>query len=359
MSIYIRYTMSDLKLATIELIVDIFPHPDPEVERLEIAKVLNFTCVVGKGAFKVGDLCILIQPDSVLPDAEWTEPYKKFCKTRVRATKIRGFISLGIVEKYSLYEHYLELDKQKYEDFCKDSLFPAQYFWDNRVGADVTDLLGITKYETPAPKDLQAKGNLPYQIPKTDETLWCNIRNLSKYLGQTVDISLKADGSSTSFYYKDGAFGCLSRSLEIKSECENNYTYHIGKLNLYTKLASYCETHKVNLCLRGETYGIGIQNFKHNPHSKLPLNIAFYSVWLIDEMRYAGKGEKHYFVDVCKELGLPTVDILEENVELTYDLIKKYDEGLDKVNGQPFEGVVVKGTDFSFKVINKHYDSKK
>jgi hypothetical protein len=76
-------------------------------------------------------------------------------------------------------------------------------------------------------------------------------------------------------------------------------------------------------------------------------------------MRYAGKGEKHYFVDVCKELGLPTVDILEENVELTYDLIKKYDEGLDKVNGQPFEGVVVKGADFSFKIINKHYDSKK
>jgi hypothetical protein len=53
-------TTENLNLATIEVIEDIFPHP----------KVLNFTCVVGKGSFKKGDLCILIQPDSVLPDAE-------------------------------------------------------------------------------------------------------------------------------------------------------------------------------------------------------------------------------------------------------------------------------------------------
>lgn len=342
----------ELKLATIEVIEDIFPHPDSEVERLEIAKVLNFTCVVGKGVFKVGDLCILIQPDSVLPNAEWTEPYKKFCKTRVRAIKIRGCFSMGIIERLDLLKSLLNHDGY---NITLDLVKKGQNF----IGSGVDKVLGITKYEIPAPQDLQAKGNLPYQIPKTDESNWQGIRNLDKYLGQIVDISLKCDGSSTSFYYKDGAFGCLSRSLEIKPECENKYTHHIAKLDLYTKLASYCETHKVNLCLRGESYGTGIQNLKNNPHSKLPLNIAFYSVWLIDEMRYAGKGDKHYFVNVCKELGLPYVDILEENVKLTYELIKKYDEKLDKVNGQPFEGVVVKGTDFSFKIINKHYDSKK
>jgi RNA ligase (TIGR02306 family) len=334
--------MTTENLATIEVIEDIFPHPDPEVERLEIAKVLNFTCVVGKGSFKKGDLCILIQPDSVLPDTEWAAPYKKFCKTRIRAVKVRGFISFGVIEKFSLLH---QTENNSTHDYY--------------VGTDVTKLLGITKYEPPAPQDLQAKGNLPFNIPKTDETLWCNIRNLKDYLGQKVDISTKYDGSSCSFYYKDGQFGVLSRSLEIKPECENKYTSHISRYNLYTKLASYCETHKVNLCLRGESYGQGIQNLKNNPHSKLPLNIAFYSVWLIDEMKYTGKGEKHYFVNVCKELDLPYVDILEEDVELTYDLIKKYDEQLEKVNGNYFEGVVVKATNFSFKIINKHYDSKK
>ena len=47
-------------LATIEEIVEIFPHPDPTVERLEIAKVLNFTCVVGKGSYQVGKKVILV-----------------------------------------------------------------------------------------------------------------------------------------------------------------------------------------------------------------------------------------------------------------------------------------------------------
>jgi RNA ligase (TIGR02306 family) len=329
--------MSDLKLATIERIVNIFPHPDPEVERLEIAKVLNFTCVVGKGVFKVGDLCILIQPDSVLPDAKWAEPYKKFCKTRVRSVKIRNFISFGIVEKFRV----------------RDELTSYE------VGTDITELLGITKYEAPVGNELGSKGSLPFNIIQTNETLWQNVRNLDKYIKQSVDISLKLDGESASYFYNNEQFGVLSRGVEYDPEVNNKYTSHIARYDLYSKLTSYCETHKVNLCLRGESYGTGIQNRTLNPHSKLPLNIAFYSVWLIDEMRYAGKGEKHYFVDVCKELGLPYVHILEKNVELTYDLIKKYDEGLDKVNGQPFEGVVVKGADFSFKIINKHYDSKK
>ena len=336
-----RYNMSDLKLATIERIVDIFPHPDPEVEKLEIAKVLNFTCVVGKGAFKVGDLCILIQPDSVLPDAEWTALYKKYNSKRVKALQLKGVWSFGIVEKFSLLPQ------------TEDA--PIYDYW---VGTDVTNLLGITKYIPPVPEEEGAIGDLPHYLIPTDEILYQNLP-IENYIGKLVDITGKVDGTSSTYDYNKGKFGAYGRSIEFSLDITNKYTHQITKYDLYNKLSMYCETHKVNLALRGEIYGQGIQSSKKNPHSKLPFNIAFYSVWLIDEMRYAGKGEKHYFVDVCKELGLPTVDILEENVELTYDLIKKYDEGLDKVNGQPFEGVVVKGADFSFKIINKHYDSKK
>jgi len=165
-------------LATIEEIVEIFSHPDLTVERLEIAKVLNFTCVVGKGSYQVGEKVILIQPDSVLPDEPWAEVYKKFSKNRTRAIKIRGFISFGIIEKLDL------LDTKGEPEY--------QY----SIGEDISDLLSITKYDPPAPQDLQAKGNLPFNIPKTDETLWQNIRNLNNYIGKPVDISLKVDGSS-------------------------------------------------------------------------------------------------------------------------------------------------------------------
>jgi RNA ligase (TIGR02306 family) len=114
-----------MKLATIEQIVDIKPHPDSEVERLEIAQVLGYTCAVAKGQYQPGEKCILIQPDSVLPDCEWAEFYKKFSRTRVKAQKIRGFYSFGIVEKVSLLND--EFD----------------------IGTDASELLGIIKYEPP------------------------------------------------------------------------------------------------------------------------------------------------------------------------------------------------------------------
>ncbi|GAA6622821.1 RNA ligase family protein [Scytonema sp. NUACC26] len=322
-----------MNLATVETIVDIFPHPDPEVERLEIAKVLEYTCVVAKGLLLPGDKVILIQPDSVLPNTEWAAIYSKYGK-RVRAQKICGFYSFGIVESMNLLE---------------DTDYP--------VGTDVAELLSIVKYDALIP-DEGGKPGLPFAIAKTDETNWQNVRNLNDYYGQLVDVTLKVDGQSCSFFYKDGEFGILSRNQQFDPSVINNYTIHVGQLNLYSKLASYCETHSINICLRGESYGQGIQNNKNNPHSKLHKSIAFYNVWLIDEMRYAYKGDKHYFLDVCRELELPTVDILEENVVLNCELIVKYSE-VEKINEQSFEGVVIKGGDFSFKVINKPYDSKK
>lgn len=51
--------------------------------------------------------------------------------------------------------------------------------------------------------------------------------------------------------------------------------------------------------------------------------------------------------------------LLEKDVILTEDLIKRYSEGVDTVNGQPFEGVVINHAQGSFKVINLHYDAKK
>ncbi|MBD2448657.1 hypothetical protein H6G76_16160 [Nostoc sp. FACHB-152] len=323
-------------LATIEEIVDILQHPDPEVKRLEIVKVLNFNCIVGKGIYKVGEKVILIRPDTVLPDEPWTGIYKKFNPSRVKAQKLRGYWSFGIVEKVGLLP-----GERSYE-----------------VGEEVSQMLGITKYVTPVPEEPGAIAGLPHNLIPSNETLYQSLP-LDKYLGQLVDVTLKVDGSSVSYYYANGNFKVCGRNLEIDLNKINKYTHHVTQLNIDEKLAYYCKTHKVNLALRGEIYGQGIQSSKNNPHSKLPLNVVFYNVWLIDEMRYAFKEHKYYFSKVCKELELPYVDILEENVVLTYDLLKKYDEDLEKVDGQPFEGVVIKGKDFSFKVINKHYDSKK
>jgi hypothetical protein len=66
-----------------------------------------------------------------------------------------------------------------------------------------------------------------------------------------------------------------------------------------------------------------------------------------------------YFENVAAELQIPTVPIVERDVVLTQELIDKYAKELKKLNGKMFEGVVVKHSSGTFKIINKNYDSKK
>ena len=110
------------------------------------------------------------------------------------------------------------------------------------------------------------------------------------------------------------------------------------------------------MAFRGEQHGIGIQNFPNNPHSKLPLDVMFYSVFIIGE-GYARKGSPFYLYDI--DVNVPKCPIIERNVPLTQELIRKYDSEIDKINGNCFEGVVIQHKAGSFKVINKDYDSRK
>jgi RNA ligase (TIGR02306 family) len=323
-----------MKLASIEKVTKVFPHPN--ADKLEFVHVLGYDCIVPKDLHKENDLVILIQPDTVLPDAPWTAIYRKVSTKRVKAIRLRGEWSFGIVEKLSLLPESLEISE----------------------GLEVSALLKITKYEPPVPVELSAKGPLPFGIPKTDEERYQNLL-LEDFLGKHVDVTLKVDGQSFTAYYMDGEFGVCGRTLEYKLEHHNDYTAHIKRYDLENKLRSFCEKHGVNIALRGESYGKGVQTSKTNPHSQLDKGLMFFGVWLMDERRHAYKGDRFYIHTIAEELGLPTVPMLEQNVPLTLDLIKKYDDGLEKLNGEMFEGVVLVGENFSFKVINKTYDSAK
>jgi RNA ligase (TIGR02306 family) len=320
-----------MKIATVEIIENIYPHSNADT--LGLVKVLNYQCVVKKDSYSIGEKIIFIQPDNILPESDWSEIYRK-SGSRVKAKRLRGEWSFGIVEKLSL------LPNDDYE-----------------IGQEVSEILGIIKYEPPLPQNLQAKGYLPFNIPKTDEDRYQNL-NISEYYGKLVDITLKVDGQSASYYYKDGECGVLARSLELKPEYPNKYTAHIKRYNIFEKLKQYCTKYNINLVLRGESYGAGIQKSKNNPYSKLSNGWLCFSVYLIDEMRYTNPGEKHYFVNVCQELDLPSVPIIEQNVILTPELVNYYDN-LEKYDDSSFEGVVIKGEGFSFKVINKWYDENK
>lgn len=88
-------------------------------------------------------------------------------------------------------------------------------------------------------------------------------------------------------------------------------------------------------------------------------NFYMFSVFFPEIREYGNKGTSLYFENIAKVLDLPTVEFLERDVVLTQELIDKYSTGLEKINEKKFEGVVIKHKNGSFKVINKHYDSKK
>jgi RNA ligase (TIGR02306 family) len=334
-----------MKLASIELITEIKPHPN--ADKLDLAKVLGYTCIIGKDTFKVGAAVVLIQPDTVLPDKPWAEMFKKK-SNRVRAMKLRGQWSFGIVMNI---------------DTVIDPFFMADQFGDvkNYIGVDVSPIIGVTKYEVAMPQTLDAKGPLMHGLNKTDEERYQNLIEVLPY-GEFCDITLKIDGQSATYYCRKGPTdwetGVCSRSLEMKKECSNNYTRAEAKYNILEKLKTYCAVNNVSLALRGEVYGVGIQSGGNNPHSKLPLDFAAYSVFNLDTHEYENKGSKHYYINVCNIIGVPTVDLLERTV-LTPELIKEYAEEMTEVNGRSFEGVVIKHSSGSFKVINLSYDEKK
>jgi RNA ligase (TIGR02306 family) len=237
-------------------------------------------------------------------------------------------------------------------------------------GDEVSEVLDIVKYEPPEPKDESAKGGLPFGTPKTDENRYQNLK-IADYYGVIADITEKIDGQSCSYGFKKETdyFFVAKRSMELKWKSTdeqgnvvkhvNNFTDHIERYGIEDKLRAYCQLHNVSLALRGESYGVGIQNMKANPHSKKKNGWAMFSVWNIDENRYERKGDKHYFLNVAKALDLPTVGVWEKDVKITPQLIQKYSEGLEKINGEYFEGVVVNTNETSFKIINLKYDSLK
>lgn len=325
-----------MKLASFEKILEILPHPN--ADKLDLAKVLGYTCIVVKDSFKVGETCVLIQPDTVLPDKPWAEVFKKK-SGRVKAVKLRGQWSFGIVLKPDVFEVPLD----SYE-----------------IGQDISNVIEVIKYEAPVPQQLDALGVLPSGLGKTDEERY---QNLELPFGEKVDVTLKVDGSSLTVYCKlvDGVpkTGICSRSLELKPECVNKYTTITKQDKLIEKLTEYCVKHNVSLALRGEMHGNGIQGHGANPHSKLNLGFAAFSVYNLDTLEYEEKGSTHYYQNVCSELNIKQVDLLETDVILTPELVKKYAEDLTEINGKPFEGVVIKHQKGSFKIINLSYDEKK
>lgn len=301
------------KLASIQTILNLSPIEG--ADKIELAKVLGWNVVVQKGLYKLGDKVIYCEVDSLCPD----KPEFEFLKPRgmrVKTIRLKGQISQGICFPLSIVNIDAGIEE----------------------GTDVTELLCIVKFEPPIPASLggTAKGVFPSFIPKTDETRVQILQHvLDKYKGTTCYITEKLDGSSATYFIRDGVFGVCSRNMELL-ETEGNTFWKVARQNdIENKLRSL----GYNCAIQGELIGEGVQGNKYKLKGQ---EVRFFSVLNIDKYEYAGLDE---FVSVISKLDLQAVPFISINYVLENDIDALVKLSVDKsvLNKDVWrEGVVIR-----------------
>lgn len=336
-------------LATIRKIKDIVPIEGADA--IELATIEGWQVVTAKNAgHQVGDLVVYCEIDSFLPIEPEFEflrksSYKKMGDEegfRLRTIKLRGQVSQGLIiplkDAYALYKRMTpNLGMQWFE------------------GLDVTEMLGIVKYEAPIPAELagKVKGGFPSFLHKTDEErVQTLVKEFEEWKYQSKHqfyMTEKLDGSSATFYMNNGEFGVCSRNLELL-ETEGNTFWKVAReFDLETKLKD-----KGNLCLQGELIGESIQG---NPYKIKGQTVHFFNAFDIDKQT---RLDINAFLILLDELGLTSVPILDSAFLLpdTVEEMLKLAEDKSRLNKlTEREGVVVRSLDntISFKIISNKF----
>ena len=341
------------KLSTIRKIKEI--NPIEGADAIELAVVDGWQVVVAKNAgHQVGDLVVYCEIDSFLPIEPEFEflrksSYKKMGDQegfRLKTIKLRGQISQGLILPYSVIP---------IAQFATAADLPE--------GMDVSEMLGIVKYEPPIPAQLagRVKGTFPSFLRKTDEE---RIQNLEKeYTEWTLSskhqfyATEKLDGSSFTCYIKNGEFGVCSRNMDLLETEDNTFWAVARKLDLENKLRSFGK----NICFQGEMVGSGIQGNHYNMKDQ---TVFFYNIFLIDEREYVGYDE---FRNMLFDLDLACVPVLSYPFNFPADSVAalptvsallRSAEGKSVLNDKvEREGLVIRSMDrtISFKAISNKF----
>lgn len=331
------------KMATIRRIDAI--NPIPGADAIEVATVGGWKVVVKKGEYQVNDLAVYCEIDSFIPTtiaSFLTKPghtpkvYEGVEGERLRTVKLRRQLSQGL-------------------------LLPLTVVSDNghtiyRVeGLDVSEVLGIVKYEPPVPAQLAGlvRGNFPSQIPKTDQE---RVQNLGREIIEAAagnlhfEITEKLEGSSMTCYLIDGVFGVCSRNLDLKRDEANSFWKTAIDLDIEAKMRDCGEG---DWAIQGELVGNGVQG---NIYKMGGLNFYVYDVYNIQAGDYLRPVYRRALIE---RMGLNHVPVIETKVRVATmeQIIAEADDKSVLNRQQDREGIVYKQVDggMTFKAISNKY----
>ena len=355
------------KLATIRRINNI--EPIPGADRILKASVDGWHVVISKSDnFKVGDLIVYVEVDSVMPEKPEYE-FLKSRKYRVRTIVLRGQVSQGLILPLSV------LPEGNYE-----------------VGQDVTDIIGVTKYdpELEAEQEILKKNekktknpiikwlcrfkwfrkfyckkkvssSFPDWIKKTDEERIQNMTSLFDNLRDNktlLSVTEKVDGSSATYFLrkipgrKKMEFGVCSRNRRIPSN-DGSYWWQVAEEydieNVLRKLIGDSNS----IVLQGEITGKGIQK------NKYPISNS-YRFWAFNLITPENKFSTEAMCPILGKYGIMTVPIvcsvytLPDTID---DLIEYVKSDISQIYPRKREGCVFRNLEqnVSFKCINPDF----
>lgn len=368
------------KLASIRRIADI--QPIEGADAIVVATVDGWKVVVKKDEFKVGDLAVYLEIDSWVPHelapflSKGQEPreYNGVKGERLRTIKLRGQVSQGLLLKTDKLVFAIET-----KSIGPDSSAVLRIEKLDHEGADLTEILGIQKWEAPIPAQLQgqAAGTFPTSlIPKTDqeriqncfgeiqkrakrfatEKVWnAETQTLEEhpvvvpedFEEPTYEVTMKLDGSSCTIFRWEGELRVCSRNLELKINEENkDNTFVAMALKIGDKIPD-------GFAFQGELMGPGIQG---NREGFKEHKFFVFDIFDIQKHEYLSSYPRRL---KCQENGLEYVPILGH----AWTAPNSVEEGLalaegPSINHKIREGLVWKCNEdpsFSFKTISNQF----
>lgn len=349
------------KLASIQKIIDI--QPIDGADFIEIITVNGWDVVSKKGVHSVGDLIVYFEIDSFLPVRDEFEFLRSSCFKstknlgdgfRVKTIKLRKQLSQGLILPLA-------------------ELFDDESISTLKEDDDVTEALGVQKYETAIPAQLAgvARGNFPSFINKTDQTRVQSFVRKHRYdekEGRSVplvsgdyEVSLKLDGSSMTVYFNDGNTGVCSRNIDLTLDEDNSSNtfvnvaqkeYLLDKVEMISKAVGY------NVALQGELMGEGVQG---NREGLVGTSFYLFDIYNISQQCYVSPKKRR---EIARQFDLKEAPIIYDSFKISSmknptdilsELLKEADR--ESINHKIAEGLVFKSNSdlLSFKVINNKY----
>jgi RNA ligase (TIGR02306 family) len=233
----------------------------PNADALELAQVGLYRAVVAKGAYRTGEFAVYIPEQAVLPgplvdELGLTGRLAGSGKNRVRAVRLRGELSQGIVCRPG----------------ALDGVDLARAAAD---GTDFADALGVVKWTPPVPVSMSGDVDAaPDLLP------WTDIENLKRYpgvfaAGDLVTVTEKLHGTACCLTYHAASGrvqvtskGLGARGLALREADGNLYWRAVrghGLPAVAAALAARLGADRIGIY--GEVYGKGVQDLDYGAHA--------------------------------------------------------------------------------------------